>query len=112
MTALRMSWKMENKILTLLGFASKSGKLGYGFSQSLEALNRSKAMLIITALDVSPKSKKEIGFYAQKKSVDLWDLKNTNILELSNAVGHKCGIISVNDQGFAKAIKEEILNDQ
>ncbi len=103
---------METKVLTLLGFAAKAGRLSYGFSASEESLLRKKAKLIISANDVSEKSRKEISFKAQKGECQVLTLSNTSIFELSNAVGHKCGIISVNDEGFAKAMKEEILNDQ
>ena len=75
-------------------------------------LGRNKSKLIVTAFDVSQKSKKEICFYAEQKNITVINLENTDILQLSNSVGHKCGIISVNDEGFAKAIKEEIFNDQ
>ncbi len=103
---------MKAKVLTLLGFASKSGNLSFGFSASEETLKRKKSKLILTAFDVSPKSQKEILFVAQKNQVQVLQLTEISIFELSNAVGHKCGIISVNEDGFMKAIKEEILNDQ
>lgn len=103
---------MNSKALTLLGFASKAGKLSFGFASALEAVNREKAKIIITAADVSPKTKKEITYHSEKKGVKVIDLKETDIFKLSSAVGHKCGVISVNDNGFADALKEEILNDQ
>lgn len=103
---------MKAKTLTLLGFAAKSGNLSYGFSASKEDISRKKSKLIIIASDISEKSNKEIIFIAEKEKVTFLNLTNINIFELSNAVGHKCGIISVNENGFAKAIKEEILNDQ
>lgn len=100
------------KALTLLGFASKAGKLGCGFSKAQELLKKQKSKLIIVACDISEKSKKEILFSAEKNHVEALTLKSIDIFQLSNAVGHKCGIISVNDNGFKEAIKEEILNDQ
>lgn len=103
---------MKAKVLTLLGFAAKSGNLSYGFSASKEAISRKKSRLILIASDISEKSKKEIIFTANQSNISFLTLDDTDIFELSNAVGHKCGIISVNENGFAKAIKEEILNDQ
>lgn len=103
---------MNKKVLTLFGFATKAGKLCFGFSAAEESLLRHKSHLIAVACDVSEKSKKEISFKANKYDVTPLFLNNVSIFELSNAVGHKCGIVSVNDEGFAKAIKEEILNDQ
>ncbi len=103
---------MKTKLLTLLGFASKSGNLSFGFSASADAVSRNKTKLIVIANDVSPKSQKEIRFCAEKKNIETFLLKDITIFELSNAVGHKCGIISVNEDGFMRAIKEEIINDQ
>ena len=103
---------MNNKTLSLLGFASKSGNLSYGFASCLEALGRKKAKLIICAKGLSEKTKKEITFHAEKVSIEVLTLKNVDIFTLSNSIGHKCGVISVNEIGFAKSLKEEILNDK
>ena len=103
---------MNNKILSLLGFASKSGNLSYGFASCLETLNKRNAKLIICANDLSEKTKKEITFHAEKVSIEVLTLKNVDIFTLSNSIGHKCGVISVNETGFAKSLKEEILNDK
>ena len=103
---------MNSKILSLLGFASKSGNLSYGFASCLEAVNRKKAKLIICSADLSKKTKKEITFHAEKVSIEVLTLKNVDIFTLSNSIGHKCGVISVNEIGFAKSLKEEILNDK
>ena len=103
---------MSNKTLTLLGFASKAGKLSYGFSAVLESLNQNKVRLIIAALDLSPKTLKEAVFHAEKKKIEVLTLKTADIFVLSKAIGRKCGVVAVNDDGFAKAIKEDFLNDQ
>ncbi len=103
---------MNNKILSLLGFASKSGNLSFGFASCMEALKQRKSKLIVCAFDISLKTQKEALFHAHKFGVDVLTLNATDIFTLSNSVGHKCGIISVNDIGFAKSLKEEIINDQ
>jgi len=98
---------LDNKILTLLGFASKAGKLTFGAALSTEALNTKKARLVIVSSDVSEKSKKEICFYASKAQVNCIILENVTTNILSNAVGRNCGILSINDSSFASAITEE-----
>lgn len=72
---------------------------------------------MITASDVSAKSKKETAFFAEKANVSFRVLESFDIKTLSNAVGRSCGIISVNDKGFADAILKECVeggnaNDQ
>lgn len=103
---------MNNKILTLLGFASKAGKLSFGMDMSLASLKAGKSFLIVCAFDISDKSKKEIGFHTQNKNVPFITLTDVNIDTVSKAVGRKCGIISVNDKSFADAIKGGYANDQ
>lgn len=68
------------------------------------SLERGKAKLIVVASDVSPKSQKEIVFFSHNKDVNVITLEDISIKTVSDAVGRKCGIISVNDSGFADAI--------
>lgn len=95
---------MNSKILTLLGFASKARKLSYGMNEAKISLEKGKSKLIVVAENVSPKSQKEINFSSHKNHVNVITLKGVSIETLSNAVGRNCGIISVNDSGFADAI--------
>ncbi|MBQ3547762.1 MAG: ribosomal L7Ae/L30e/S12e/Gadd45 family protein [Clostridia bacterium] len=103
---------MNNKILTLLGFASKAGKLSFGMDMSLASIKAGKSFLIVCAGDVSAKSKKEINFHTLNKNVPFIVLTDENIDTVGKAVGRKCGIISVNDKSFADAIKGGYANDQ
>ena len=103
---------MNNKILTLLGFAAKAGKLSFGMDMSLTSVKSGKSCLVIAAGDVSQKSKKEINFHTQSKKVPFIILNDENIEAVGKAVGRKCGIISVNDKSFADAIKGGYANDQ
>ena len=91
------------KVLTLLGFAAKAGKLSYGMAAAQDALNGKKAFLALAASDVSKKKKKEIRFFAQKNSVAFAELNRCDSRELSEAIGRKCGIVTINDSGFADA---------
>ncbi len=93
-----------NKILSLLGFAAKAGKLAYGFEAAISSLKAKKSMLIIIAEDISPKSRKEAVFFAEKANTQHIILEGVTIKDVSDAVGRKCGIISVNDTGFADAL--------
>ena len=95
---------MNSKILTLLGFASKARKLSYGMNEAKISLEKGKSKLIVVAENVSPKSQKEINFSSRNNHVNVITLKGVSIETLSNAVGRNCGIISVNDSGFADAI--------
>lgn len=99
---------MYSKVLTLLGFAAKAGKLCYGMDMSVAGIKSKKAAAVFTAADVSAKSKKEISFFANKQGVPVIANHNINKQQLSGAIGKQCGIVSVNDSGFASAIIAEL----
>ena len=108
---------MNKKILSLLGFAAKAGKLSYGFEATVQAVKMSKSSLVLIAEDISPKSLKEVAYFTDKKAIKNLTLKGIDIKALSVAVGRKCGIISVNDSGFANACEKALIeggiaNDQ
>ena len=108
---------MNKKVLSLLGFAAKAGKLSYGFEATVASIKASKAYLVLVAEDISPKSLKEVAFFASTKTIKNFTLKGIDIKALSVAVGRKCGIISVNDSGFANACEKALIeggiaNDQ
>ena len=108
---------MNDKILTLLGFASKAGKLSYGFDAVKTALMQSKSKIVLIANDVSSKSKKEIEFFGEKFKIKTLVLNDYDMATVSHAVGKKCGIISVNDVSFADGLLAAInvgrnLNDK
>ena len=93
-----------SKVLTLLGFASKAGKLSYGFDAVRTALSQKKSKLLLIANDVSPKSQKEVMFFGEKFKTQVIVLNDCNMETLSHAVGRKCGIISVNDVSFSQGL--------
>lgn len=103
---------MKDRVRTLLGFAAKAGKLSFGFAASLKSAERRKAVIILTASDLSEKSRKEIVFHAGKTGTEVISVPGADMEAFTQAVGRKCGIIAVNEAGFAQSLKEEILNDQ
>jgi ribosomal protein L7Ae-like RNA K-turn-binding protein len=95
---------LNSKILSLLGFATKAGKLSFGYEACVSTLKANKAKLVVVAEDISEKSFKEITFFALKADVKYIRTEGISIKALSDAVGRKCGIIAVNDKGFADAL--------
>lgn len=93
----------DSKALALLGFAAKAGRLSYGMDAALKSIKGGKAKLVITAGDVSKKSQKEAAFFANKGSAEFLPLERLDIKTLSDAVGRRCGILTINDSGFADA---------
>ncbi len=95
---------MNSKTLTLLGFASKAGKLSYGFDKALTSAKAKKAFLMVMSCDISEKSRKEMEFYADKYGVKTMALSDVSGQQLTGAVGKNCKALSVNDRQFADSI--------
>ena len=91
---------LNDKVKALLGFASKSGSLCYGFSDVTQALKKGKVNGVFFACDVSEKSRKEILFYSQKYGVKAYELKGIDMSTLGGAVGRKCSVVGLNNDSF------------
>ena len=94
---------MNDKVLSLLGFASKSANLSFGMDSAKENLKKGKTKLILVAADISEKSLKEVSFFASKQNVKVISVVYSSDT-LASATGRKGGILSVNDEGFANAL--------
>ena len=97
----------NNKTLALLGFASKARKLSFGTHATMYAITSKKAKLVCAAEDISAKSVKELKFNASKNNIPVIILKGIDTSLVSHTVGKSCGILAVNDDGFAKALLEK-----
>lgn len=102
---------MNDKILTLLGFASKAGKLSYGFDAVHTTVSQKKSKLVLTANDISPKTKKEILYCCDKFKTQAIILNSYDMTTISHAIGRKCGVLSVNDASFAEGLLSTIREE-
>ena len=98
---------MENKLRALLGFARKAGRLAVGTAATEESVKRGRSKLVLTASDISQKSVKEIRFLCEKHGATARTTA-LNIDEITAAIGTRAGILSVEDEGFAAAISENL----
>lgn len=94
---------MKRKLLSLLGMATRAGKLCPGFTRCSGAIKSSKANLVIVCRDMSVKSVKEVRFLCEKFNIPLAE-SDITIEELSVAIGFKAGVCAVCDAGFARSI--------
>lgn len=96
---------MDKNILNFLGIARRAGKLALGFDAAEESVNRKKSKLIILACDVSERTRKSAEKISEKGNVKIV-CSDMPMESIGNAVGKAVGIISVNDEGFAKRLEE------
>lgn len=95
------------KLLNLLGLARRAGRLTTGFEAVRESAVKKKSWLILCSDDLSAKTFKELEFAAKNTTECL--RTGFSMDDISNAVGTKTGCVSINDQGFAKAVKNLLI---
>ncbi len=90
-----------NGLFGSLTICRKAGQLAMGFDPMKEALDAGKAHAVIIAADISPKTEKEVRFFADKRGVPVRKTEAA-IDEIFRALGKKAGILTVCGEGFAK----------
>ena len=76
-----------------------------GFDSVKEAILAGKAKTVLVASDISPKTEKEIRFFAGKTSVSV-NVLPASIAEIEFGTGRKAGVIGICDEGFARKFIE------
>ncbi len=101
----------ENKFYNLLGLARRAGKIGWGHDAALGAVKYGKAHLCILTSDASERLKGEFirACESEGRNVPVYETEKT-MDEMKGIVGVRAGVLTVNDEGFAKSLKQYILN--
>ena len=99
---------MSDRITGLLGLCRRAGKLTIGFDATVAAVKKRTARLVLLSSDVSPKTAKELRFFAEEGGIPVRDLPLTKeacgrALGLQKAVG----ALGITDAGFAKTLQKE-----
>jgi ribosomal protein L7Ae-like RNA K-turn-binding protein len=94
---------MENKLLHLLGIARRAGRLASGSEAVREAIRRHRAVLVLLASDLSPRTVSGITRSAEQAGVKIQCMRVT-MEQMGLAIGKNAGVIAVNDRGFANKL--------
>lgn len=99
---------MNDRVLSLLGLARRAGKLSLGHDAAIEAIVKNKAKLCLVCRDGSQRLKNEMSHACgyENKKITFIEI-DCEISQLSKAIGSKAAVLTVNDEGFAKAIAEK-----
>lgn len=92
---------MKQKILNLLTMCRRAGQLVLGADAVKDDIASGRVMCVICAEDLSPKSEKEIRFFAESKGVPIIKSEVT-MDDMLNFLGRRAGIAGVCTEGFAK----------
>lgn len=98
--------------ISTLGLMKKTGSIITGFDASVRELqaDKSKAVGIALAKDLSEKSKKEIIFMRDKYRSDLKIVTlDSDMEEIGKVLGKKTGIILILDSGFWMSLSQDLI---
>lgn len=93
---------MDSRFSTLT-LAQRAGKLVFGFEPAKKAVFDGTLVLLITASDISEKTKKEVLFLADRYELPHIIL-DAKIDELWYMLGRRAGVIGLTDEGFLKTL--------
>ncbi|MEN6444484.1 MAG: ribosomal L7Ae/L30e/S12e/Gadd45 family protein [Candidatus Cloacimonas sp.] len=103
---------MNPKIITLMQFARKAGKLVSGFDACERSLNKKNIALVILAEDSSERTKEKIKKYAETTGNRNKIIETGNQIEISAALGLPLtGVFGITDKSFAGKIMEYWLSE-
>ena len=100
---------MNDKLTGLLGLSRRAGHMTCGFDAVADLL---RAVLVLLASDLSPKTEKELRFIGKDKAADIVQIP-LDKSAIGRALGLKkpVGVAAVDDRGFAAAMKKHICHD-
>lgn len=103
--------KMENKILSYLGFAAKARNLVTGYNTCVYMMEKKKIRLLLLAEDLSENSVKKMVSAAARCKVPCKIYgKSEQLSRITGNVGK--GIFGITDENFAKVISDGIEHIQ
>ncbi len=98
---------MQNKIFNALSLCKKAGALITGFDCVQESLAKNKALLVLFAADISPKTKKR----AQRnirQGIAVYDISLTQF-DIAQITRKPVGILALEDKGLASLCQKAVL---
>ncbi len=96
-----------NNVLTLIGFARKSGNLILGETLCVEGIKRKKISLMIIATDLNDSTKRKIVQLCESEDVSYKILFTKDVL--SKSIGKdNYGLFGISNKKFSRALIEKI----
>ncbi len=99
----------SQKLLSLLGMCRRAGRLSCGHDAAIGSIRSKTAKLCLLSSDSSERLRKEIE---REATFDGRDIPVRLLLSTTEEIGHatslKSAVVTVNDEGFAKAILKEV----
>lgn len=102
---------MQNKVTSMLGLATKAGKLVSGEFMTENVVKDHSAKLVILAKDCSDNTKKKFGNMCTYHNVPYYEFADKD--ELGRCIGKEFrACLAVTDAGFATSIMKNLVNNE
>lgn len=108
--AARANPQVGQRAISLLTVCRRAGKLLLGFDAVKEAAQRGQVACVILAADASPKTEKEIRFYAKETPVRRFPAE-LDMITLTRWFRKKTAVFGVCDGGFAAKLLQILPED-
>lgn len=100
-----------NSIATLLGMATKAGRLVSGTAAVEAGLKRHQVLLVICAADLAPRTIRNFNFWCEKYQASFFCYGTRS--ELGKWIGRpERGLIGITGADFAGAIRSRLEEDK
>lgn len=94
---------MNDRLLSMLGICKRAGQLIAGFDPVKKSVQCGRALLVLTASDLSDRTKKEIAYLTRETEIPCLETART-LDEFEFALGRRAGVYCVEQEGFAKKL--------
>ncbi len=98
---------IQDKTLSMLGMAKKAGKIKDGSFLAERSVKSGKARLVILAGDASPNTKKKFTDKCRYAGIPVREYSDMDSIGASLG-GSPKSVVSIEDDGFAKAVLGKI----
>ena len=93
----------QNKVLRLLGLATRAGKIAFGTESVIDTIKKNKTSLVIVAKDAADRTKRNIQRIAEENNVPVKFYESIETLSKSIGKENKA-IIAIKDKNFSSEI--------
>ena len=91
----------QDKVLRLLGLATRAGKIAFGTDSVIDTINKNKAKLVLIAKDASDRTKKNIIRISQENNVQVRIYGSIDSISKNIGKENKA-VICIKDINFVK----------
>jgi len=103
---------MSDRVLSMFGLCRKAGKISLGHDASIASIKKGHAKLCLLCKDISERAACELQRACVNLNGGRTELIRTSFTmdEIHTATGFKAGVLTIDDEGFAKKISQLLRN--